>query len=122
MDATAKEIIKNFYDSAAKKSDKWQENLADEVSFSVASEKKFAGKETFIRTYTAVLQAVEEMDVKQLITGGDTVCAIVSYDYISPMKARLHQEVAEVWKVVDGKIASFTLYYDEGEYRSFIGK
>jgi ketosteroid isomerase-like protein len=122
MGKTAKEIIKNFYESAAKKSDKWQENLADGVSFSVASEKKFAGKETFIKTYTAVLQVVEKMDVKKLIAEGDTICAIVSYDYLSPTKAKLHQDVAEIWNVEDGKITSFSLYYDETEYRSFMGR
>ena len=122
MHETTEEIIKNFYDSATEKSDKWQANLADEVSFSVAAEKKFAGKETFIKTYTMVLQAVERMDVKQLIVEGNTACAIVGYDYISPTKAKLHQDVAEVWNVVDGKITSFTLYYDESEYRSFMGR
>lgn len=122
MGETTKAVIKQFYDSAAAKSGEWQQYLADEVSFSVAAVQKFAGKETFVKTYTMVLQAVEKMEVKQLIAEGNTACAIVAYDYVSSAGAKLHQDVAELWNVADGKITSFTLYYDESEYRAFMGR
>ena len=47
---------------------------------------------------------------------------MVSYDYVSPKGNRLHQDDAEVWKVVDGKIAALTIYFDITEFRSFMGR
>jgi len=122
MGETAKDIIKSFYTSAAKKENQWQECLGDTVSFSVAAEKKFEGKETFIKTYTTFLQAVEKIDIRQLFVEGNTVCAIVSYDYVSPHGTKFHQTDAEVWELADGKIISFTVYYDATEFRNLMAQ
>jgi ketosteroid isomerase-like protein len=45
---------------------------------------------------------------------------VVSYDYVSPKGATLHQDDAEVWKVVDGKIVALTIYFDITEFRTFM--
>lgn len=120
MNETTKELINEFYRSAAAKDDKWQQMLADEVSFSLAAKKLFTGKESFIKTYTNFLQSVESLEVRRIFIDGDTACAIVGYNYVSPSGGRLQQDDAEVWTVMDGKIVDFTLYYDQAEYRSFI--
>ncbi len=122
MNETVKEIVERFYRSAAQKDDKWQEYLADNVSFSVAAKEKFVGKEMFIKAYTAFLQSVEKLEVRQLFIDNDTACAIINYDYISSNSVTFRQDDAEVWKVADGKIVSFTLYYDETEYRALMAQ
>lgn len=120
---TAKEIIQNFYDGLGRKNDKWQEHLAADIVFSDASRKLHAeGKAAFIQAFNSFLRSVEKVQVKQMIVEGPNACAVVSYDYVSPKGGRLHQDDAEVWKVVDGKIVALTIYFDITEFRSFMGR
>lgn len=117
------EIIQNFYDSLAQKTDAWQRDLADNVVFADASNRLHAeGRDAFIQSFTGFLRAVERVELRQLIIDGDDAAAVVSYDYVSPRGGRLHQDDAEIWRVVDGKIAALTIYFDITEFRSFMGR
>ncbi len=120
---TVQEIIKNFYDGHAQKNNEWQKNVSESIVFSDASKKLHAeGKEAFIQSFTPFLRAVEKVHMKQLIVEDTNACAVVSYDYLSPTGGKLHQDDAEVWKVVDGKIVALTIYFDITEFRSFMGR
>lgn len=120
---TAKEIIQNFYTSLNQKNDAWQKDLASDVIFSDASKKLQAeGKEAFVQAFINFLHAVEKVEPRQLIIEDGNVCAVVGYDYVSPTGAKMHQDDAEVWKVIDGKIVSLTIYFDITEFRSFMGR
>lgn len=117
------DIIRNFYDSLAQKNDAWQQDVAEDVVFADASNKlRAAGREAFIQSFAGFLRAVERVQLRQLIVDGDDACAVVSYDYVSPAGARLHQDDAEVWKIADGKIAALTIYFDITEFRAFMAR
>ncbi len=118
-----KEIIRDFYTSLAQKTDEWQKNLADDVVFSDASKKLHAeGRNAFIQAFIPCLRSIEKVQMTQLIVEDTNACAVVSYDYVSPKGAKLHQDDAEVWKVVDGQIASLTIYFAITEFRNFMGR
>ncbi len=120
---TVKEILQSFYESLAKKNNDWQKNLSEDVMFSDASKRLHAqGKDAFIQSFTGFLRSVETVQVKQFIIESANACAVVSYDYISPKGNKLHQDDAEVWKIVDGKIESLTIYFDITEFRTFMGR
>ncbi len=120
---TVREIVQRFYGSLARKDDAWQENLSEDVVFSDASGKLHAeGRSAFIQSFSGFLRAVEKVQMKQLIVEDDNACAVVSYDYVSPKGSKLHQDDAEVWKVVDGQIVALTIYFDITEFRSFMGR
>ena len=53
---------------------------------------------------------------------GNDAVAVVSYDYVSPTGGKLHQDDAEIWKIVDGKIAALTIYFDITAFRAFMGR
>jgi ketosteroid isomerase-like protein len=116
-------VIRQFYESLASKTDAWQQNLADNVVFADASQKLHAeGRDAFIQSFTGFLRAVEHVQSRQLIVDGTDAAAVVSYDYVSPTGGRLHQDDAEIWRVVDGKIAALTIYFDITEFRAFMGR
>lgn len=116
-----REVIQSFYNGLDRKDDSWQENLSDDVLFSGGNQKLHEeGKSAFIQSYVPFLRSVESVQVKQIIVEGVDACAVVGYDYVSPTGAKLHQEDAEVWKVVEGKIVSLTIYFDITEYRNFM--
>lgn len=117
------EIIQSFYDGLAQKNDTWQDHLAEDIIFADASKKLHAeGSDAFIQSFSTFLRAVANVHMRQLIVEGGDACAVVSYEYISPKGATLHQDDAEVWKVVDGKIVALTIYFDITEFRSFMGR
>ena len=120
---TMQAIITSFYDGLAQKNNEWQKNVSESIVFSDASQKLHAeGKEAFIQSFTTFLRAVEKVHMKQLIVEETNACAVVSYDYVSPQGGKLHQDDAEIWKVVDGKIVALTIYFDITEFRSFMGR
>lgn len=115
------DIIRNFYESLAQKNDAWHEDVSEDIVFSDASKTLHAeGREAFIQSFTSFLRAVERVQLQQLIVEGTDACAIVSYDYVSPAGARLHQDDAEIWKIGDGKIVALTIYFDITEFRNFM--
>jgi ketosteroid isomerase-like protein len=120
---TLREVVQSFYDGLAHKNDAWQQNLSEDVVFSDASRRLHAeGRNAFIQSFNAFLQAVENVQMKQLIVEDTDACAVVAYDYVSPQGTKLHQDDAEVWKVVDGQIVSLTIYFDITEFRTFMGR
>ncbi len=120
---TVREVIDSFYQSLAQKNDTWQQNLAEDVVFSDASRRLSAqGRDAFLQSFSSFLRAVESVQLKQLIVEDDDACAVVSYVYRSPAGAELHQDDAEVWKVVGGKIVALTIYFDITEFRTFMGR
>ncbi len=120
---TTADIIRNFYESLAQKTEAWQRDLASDVVFADASNKLHAeGRDAFIQSFTGFLRAVEHVQLQQLIVDGNDAAAVVSYDYVSPAGGRLHQDDAEIWQIVDGKIAALTIYFDITEFRTFMGR
>lgn len=120
---TTTEIIQNFYVSLAQKTDDWQRDLAEDVVFADASKRLAAeGRDAFIQSFTSFLRAVERVQLQQLIVDGADAAAVVSYDYMSPSGGKLHQDDAEIWKIVGGKIAALTIYFDITEFRAFMAR
>ena len=119
--ATVSDIIQHFYAGLAQQNDTWQDHLADDVVFADASNRLHAeGRDAFIQSFTPFLRAIANVQMKQLIVDDADACAVVSYNYVSPKGATLHQDDAEVWKVVDGKIVALTIYFDITEFQSFM--
>ena len=117
------DIIRHFYQSLADKTDAWKRDLAEDVVFADASKRLHAeGRDAFIQSFTGFLRAVERVQLRQLIVDSDEAAAVVSYDYMSPGGGQLHQDDAEIWKIVDGKIAALTIYFDITEFRAFMGR
>lgn len=117
------EVVERFYESLARKDTRWQDDLADDVSFGDASGRLRAqGREGFINAFTPFLRSVTAVRLKQLIVDASAAAAVVSYDYKNQKGEQLHQDDAEVWKIEDGKIQSLTIYFDITEFRAFMGR
>ena len=118
-----KGVVQRFYEGLARKDSSWQDSLAEGVAFSDASGKLGAqGREAFVQSFSGFLQAVERVQLRQLIVEGPNAAAVVGYDYVNPAGGRLHQDDAEVWKIEDGQVVSLTIYFDITEFRGFMGR
>ena len=80
---TTADIIRQFYDCLASKTDAWQRDLADDVVFADASNTLHAeGRDAFIQSFTGFLRSVERVQLQQLIVDGSDAAAVVSYDRV----------------------------------------
>jgi hypothetical protein len=52
------------------------------------------------------------MRIKEMIVQDDSACVIGNYDYIFPNGQSIIGDVAEIWKVNNGKLDSLTIYFD----------
>ncbi len=118
-----RQVVEQFYQGLAEKSDAWRQRLAADVTFSDASGRLSArGRDAFIQSFSGFLRGVERVELKQLIVEGSNAAAVVGYDYVNQHGDRMHQDDAEVWSVSDGEVASLTIYFDITEFRSFMGR
>ena len=116
-----KDIIETYYESLAKKDDRWKELWADDAIFSDASKKLVAkGKEEIIQSFTTFLKGVESVKIKQVIIQEEHACVIVDYSYANSKGEKMQQDDAEVFMILDGKIAEMTVYFDLTAYRNFM--
>lgn len=116
-----KELLQQYYTSLSQKNDEWQDFYAENAVFSDASHKlKAEGKAAVIHSFIPFLKGVEHISIKQLIAEGEYCCAVVTYYYINPKGEKMNQDVSEVWKVVNNKLAKLSLYFDLTAYRDFM--
>ena len=118
---STEEVVNSYYESQRRKDDHWKDIWADDAVFSDASQTLLArGREAVIQSFTPFLKGVKGLKISQLILEGDQACSIISYTYINPKGAELHQDVAEVAEVRQDKLVRLTLYFDLTAYRSFM--
>ena len=47
-----------------------------------------------------------------MIIEGDQACVIGNYDYVFPNGESTNGDVAEIWKIKDGKLDQLTIFFD----------
>lgn len=115
------DLIRSYYSSQSNKDDRWKDLWADDAVFSDASQTLLArGKEAVIQSFTPFLKGVAALEIRQTILEGDHACFVIHYTYVNRKNETLDQDVAEVWEVRDGKLASVTIYFDLTAYRRFM--
>ena len=55
-----------------------------------------------------------------MLVEDDNACAIVSYDLISPKGNSFKAEIAEIWKIKNGKLDSVAIYFDTAFFQKAI--
>jgi ketosteroid isomerase-like protein len=113
--STAKEVLANYYDDLAQKREGWQSLLSGEVVFTGPG-KTHRGQDAFINTLNNFMRRVKTMNVKQVIGGDEHAAAIVNYDLISPQGTMFNIDVAEIWKVENGKLDSLAIFFDTAAF------
>ncbi|MBI3786843.1 MAG: nuclear transport factor 2 family protein [Ignavibacteriales bacterium] len=118
---TTKELIQTYYERLNQKDASWQDLWTEDGFFGDASGILNArGKEAVVASFTPFLKGVVSVSVKQIIVDGDTACAVAGYVYANQKGETLTQNVAEVWKVSDGKLKKLIIYFDLTAYRTFM--
>ena len=111
---TTKELLETYYKGFAQKQG-WETVISDDFKFvggDMTKTEPIAGKQAYIDVIKRFSQLFQNMRVKEMITEGDRACVIGNYDYVFPNGKSINGNVAEIWKVKDGKLAALTIFFD----------
>ena len=111
---STKEILETYYKGFARKQG-WESVIAEDFKFiggDMTKTKPIVGKQAYIDVIKRFSQLFQKMRVKEMITDGDRACVIGNYDYVFPNGKSINGDVAEIWKVKDGKLAALTIFFD----------
>ena len=109
-----KKLLETYYKGFAQKSG-WETVISDDFKFIVGDMTKtepFVGKQAYIEVIKRFSRLFKTMRVKEMIVEGDKACVIGNYDYACPNGKNMNGDVAELWKIKNGKLDSLTIYFD----------
>lgn len=109
-----KELLDRYYDRLTKRGD-WGSLLSDDFLMTGTVVKESRGREAHMNNN--FFRGVLGLRVKNMIIEGDSACAIVNYDLVSPKGNRFDADVAEIWKARGGKLISIAVYFDTAYFQ-----
>jgi len=115
---TTKELLESYYKGFAQKSN-WESGLSDDFKFTGGDMTKttpLIGKAAYIEVIKRFSQLFTNMRVKQMIVDNDNACVIGNYDYVFPNGKSINGDVAEIWKIKNGKLDSLTIFFDTSTF------
>jgi ketosteroid isomerase-like protein len=111
---TTKELLDIYYNGFAKKRG-WEDVIADDFKFvggDMTKTTPLIGKSAYIEVIKRFSKLFKNMRVKEMIIDGDSACVIGNYDYEFPGGKNINGDVAEIWKIRNGKLESLTIFFD----------
>jgi ketosteroid isomerase-like protein len=109
-----KELLEKYYNGISQKSN-WDSVLSDDFKFNGGDMTKttpIVGKAAYFEVIKRFSLLFTSMHVKQMIVENESACVIGNYDYVFPNGKIINGDVAEIWKVKDGKLDSLTIFFD----------
>ena len=110
---TTQTTLRGYFD-ALQQNDGWQDYLADDMVFTrfTIPLKTVNGRENYVQSTRGFYSMIVSVEVKELIVSGDKACVLTHYELQPPIGDAFTSDVAEIFTVRDGKIDSFSIYFD----------
>ncbi len=108
------ELLETYYKGFAQKSN-WESVLSDDFKFwggDMLKTTPLVGKSAYLEVIKRFSRLYTVMHVKQMIVDNDSACVIGNYNYVFPNGKSINGDVAEIWKVKNGKLDSLTIFFD----------
>ncbi len=114
---TTKDTIQSYF-AALKEKKRWESFLSDDVVFTsfTSPVKQVPGKGAFLEAAKRFYSSIVSAEVKELFVEGEKACALTHYELRSPKGDVFTSDVAEIFVVKNGKIVSFSIYFDSAPF------
>ena len=109
-----KELLDAYYKGLGKKQG-WETSISDDFKFIGGDMTKpgpVVGKQAYIEIINRLSKLFEQVRVKEMMVEGDKAFVIANYDWKFPSGKNINGNVAEIWKVKNGKLDSLTISFD----------
>ena len=117
---TANELLETYYHGLAQKTG-WESVISDDFKFvggDMTKTDPVLGKSAYIEVIKRFGSLFKTMRVKEMIVEGDRAFVRANYDYVFPNGKSMNGDVAELWRVKDGKLDSLTIFFDTGTFQA----
>jgi len=92
--------------------------LSDNFLLTGAVAKETRGREAYVNL--GFWKLVKGLRVKDMIVEGESAFALVGYDLVSPKGSPFSSDVAEFWRVKNGRLDSIAIYFDTAAFNNFM--
>ena len=111
---TTQELLETYYAGFARK-EGWEWVLSDDFKFvggDMTNPTPLVGKSEYVKVIERFARVFTTMRVKDMLVADDRAFVLANYDYVFPNGQRINGDVAEIWKVKDGKLDALTIFFD----------
>jgi ketosteroid isomerase-like protein len=114
---TTKSTIEGYFHGLEQRNG-WDAYLADELVFTsyTTPNRQVAGKQAYLTATKGFYGSIRSFALRDLVVDGDTACALTHYELQRPGGEPFASDVAEIFKVKDGHITSFAIYFDSAPF------
>jgi len=109
-----KELLDAYYKGLDQKKG-WDGTLSDDFSFiggDMTKSTPIVGKQAYMEIIGRLSRLFDHLRVKEMVIEGDKAFVIANYDWMFPNGKKINGNVAEVWRVKNGKLDSLTIFFD----------
>ena len=114
---TTRDTIQEYFSSLKQKAG-WDSFLSDDMSFTsfTTPNKRVSGRAAYLEATKRFYSMITALEVRDLLVDGQKGCALTRYELQPPGGAAFRTDVAELFEVRDGKIASLEIYFDSAPF------
>src|SRR5262245_67493 len=111
-------VVRDYFDRLARR-DGWEQTLADSLAFTsfTSPVKRVTGRDAYLTATKRFYSSVGKVELRDLSVNGDRAYALTHYVIRPPNGApAFDTDVAEIFRVKDGKIAALDIYFDSAPF------
>ena len=114
---STRDIVERYFEELKQRGG-WETFLADDLAFTsfTSPVKEVKGKTAYLESTRRFFSMVQSVEVRDLIVEGGKACALTRYQLQAPAGTRFQSDVAELFTIRDGKIATFAIYFDSSPF------
>ena len=119
---TTRDLLETYYKGLAKK-EGWESVVADDFKFiggDMTKTTPIVGKQAYIQVINRFSKWFTDMRAKAMIISDDQAFVLANYDYTFPSGKSINANVAELWKVKNGKLDVLTIFFDTANFDAFL--
>lgn len=116
LNMSTKSVIESYFKALQEKK-AWGPFLADDVAFTsfAIPNRRIDGKPQYIEATKRFYATIQSFELRDLLVEGSKGCALTRYQLKGPAGV-FQSDVAEIFTVRDGKIASLGIYFDSAPF------
>ena len=106
------------YVASVKAKHGWESSLADDMRFTILSSppESVTERSAYHERLSRFYSMMQGLEIRKIIVDGEDACVLARYELQTPGGERFESHVAEVFKVRDGKIETFDIYFDSAPF------
>jgi len=114
---TIRETIQGYF-AALKERRGWQSFLSDDLVFIsfTSPVKRVTGRTEFLEATKRFYSSIVSFEVKDILCDVEKACALTHYELRMADNHSITSDVAEIFTVKDGRINSFSIYFDSAPF------